>query len=742
MDNLSNCQLKPRPRSSGFLDRAYKRMSTIDYLKPILSLLLFLQIATVGFGQTTIITPVTPFPIDPNNPPGCNQNNVTIIQIQFRDTNGDIIDPNDLDGTPIGTPIDGEIWADFTVSGQSNAYNVHIQYDLFFNGVQQGSEPVANCVVFKNAQNQTVRVENGYYKLSDFSWNYGDEVQIQNLYYTWKTGNPNPNDESCPTGGGNSQCFFSGEGLTVYTPLVSNFSFETNCDDLSVQFTQLVTGGDPEFVPTYSWDFDTSNGIGTDSSDPNPSHTYPTAGTYTVRLTATKEGITKYYEQQVTVYGPVSLVVNNPAGVCSPATVDLTAAAITNGSSSDLTFTYWEDDQANVPLANPGAVGVAGTYYIKATHDFSGCEVIQPVVVTIGQCSIALVKEAVNAPDPGDCLDPTTNPTINYTFTVTNNGGFDLSNIQISDPLFEAPNPVVALTLSDNGNGDAVLAVNETWIYTASYTITPTDIQNGQVQNQATVSGEAFGNTVQDLSGSATDNDTPTVVPICQNPVINILKSGVFNDENNDTYADEGETISYTFSVSNGGDVSLTNITVTDPLPGLSTPTYQSGDDGDGILEVGETWVYTATYSVTQADIDAGQVDNTATADSDESEIDTDSETVNLAQNASITIEKDGTYEDTNLDGVANVGDKITYVFTVENTGNVTLTDVMVTDPLVTVVGGPIASLAPGETDNTTFTAEYLLQQSDINAGTFTNTATVTGTPPVGADVTDDDSDT
>ncbi len=52
----------------------------------------------------------------------------------------------------------------------------------------------------------------------------------------------------------------------------------------------------------------------------------------------------------------------------------------------------------------------------------------------------------------------------------------------------------------------------------------------------------------------------------------------------------------------------------------------------------------------------------------------------------------------------ADVGDKITYAFTVTNTGNVTLTNVTVTDPKVTVVGGPIASLAPGASNNTTFT--------------------------------------
>ena len=66
--------------------------------------------------------------------------------------------------------------------------------------------------------------------------------------------------------------------------------------------------------------------------------------------------------------------------------------------------------------------------------------------------------------------------------------------------------------------------------------------------------------------------------------------------------------------------------------------------------------------------------------------------------------------------------------FTVTNTGNVTLTNVTVTDPLITVTGTPIASLAPGASDAATFTGTYTLTQADIDAGTLTNTATATGT--------------
>ncbi len=75
---------------------------------------------------------------------------------------------------------------------------------------------------------------------------------------------------------------------------------------------------------------------------------------------------------------------------------------------------------------------------------------------------------------------------------------------------------------------------------------------------------------------------------------------------------------------------------------------------------------------------------------------------------------------------------KILYTFTVENTGNVDLENVLVTDPLVTVDGSAIP-LAAGATDSTTFTATYFPTAADIASGSFTNTATVTGETAGGA---------
>ena len=101
--------------------------------------------------------------------------------------------------------------------------------------------------------------------------------------------------------------------------------------------------------------------------------------------------------------------------------------------------------------------------------------------------AIAIVKSSVYD-DGGDCSQP--GEFIDYTFTVTNTSNVSLSNIVVTDPLLEAPNPVVPIIfVSGDTDGDNQLDVTETWIFTASYAITQDDIDAGVVINTATVNG-------------------------------------------------------------------------------------------------------------------------------------------------------------------------------------------------------------------------------------------------------------
>ncbi|MCX6224606.1 MAG: hypothetical protein NTV01_07635, partial [Bacteroidia bacterium] len=77
-----------------------------------------------------------------------------------------------------------------------------------------------------------------------------------------------------------------------------------------------------------------------------------------------------------------TLMITNPAAVCSPNTVDITKAAITAGSDAGLSFSYWTNAGATVALASPGAVAASGIYYIRAVN-VSGCINIKPVAVIV-----------------------------------------------------------------------------------------------------------------------------------------------------------------------------------------------------------------------------------------------------------------------------------------------------------------------------------------------------------------------
>ncbi len=154
---------------------------------------------------------------------------------------------------------------------------------------------------------------------------------------------------------------------------------------------------------------------------------------------------------------------------------------------------------------------------------------------------------------------------------------------------------------------------------------------------------------------------------------------------------------------------------------------------------------FTGVHTITQAEIDAGTFTNTATTTgtppTGTDVVDTDTDTQNFTPTPGIELVKSGTIDD-GANNVVDEGDVINYAFTVTNTGNVTLSNITLSDPDATISGGPIASLAPSASDATTFTGVHTITQAEIDAGTFTNTATTTGTPPTGSNVVDTDTDT
>ena len=375
-----------------------------------------------------------------------------------------------------------------------------------------------------------------------------------------------------------------------------------------------------------------------------------------------------------------------------------------------------------------------------------------PTVTDLCQdAAIAIIKVGTFNDNDADGCSTAGVDTVSYTFTVSNEGNVSLSDIAVIDSIV----PVVTF-ISGDDDGDSELDVDEAWIYTGDYNVTQADIDTGSITNQAEATGTGpNGAQVSDLSdGSVVTEDGPTVTDLCQDAAIAIIKVGAFNDNDADGCSTAGvDTVSYTFTVSNEGNVSLSDIAVIDSI--VPVVTFISGDDdGDSELDVDEAWVYTGDYNVTQADIDTGSITNQAEATgtgpngaqvsdlSDGSVVTEDDPTVtDLCQNPAIALIKVGILNDEDGDGCTGVGETITYTFGVINSGNQVLTNITVTDPLVTVDGGPI-TLNPGDGDDTTFTATYIVTQEDVDNGFVMNQATVEGTAPNGDivfDLSDDD---
>ncbi|TXJ26319.1 MAG: gliding motility-associated C-terminal domain-containing protein [Chitinophagaceae bacterium] len=117
-----------------------------------------------------------------------------------------------------------------------------------------------------------------------------------------------------------------------------------------------------------------------------------TPGTYTVTYTFSNGSCSSSTTTSITIVAAPVLITHDPAPVCSPATVDLTASAVTTGSTAGLTFNYFTDASGTTALANPNAVGTSGTYYIQGTAA-SGCKTaILPVTVTINPLPVATIS--------------------------------------------------------------------------------------------------------------------------------------------------------------------------------------------------------------------------------------------------------------------------------------------------------------------------------------------------------------
>jgi large repetitive protein len=224
-------------------------------------------------------------------------------------------------------------------------------------------------------------------------------------------------------------------------------------------------------------------------------------------------------------------------------------------------------------------------------------------------------------------------------------------------------------------------------------------------------------------------------------PSIALIKVGSFIDKAPIGVVNPGDQINYKFTVTNTGGVVLTNITVTDPLVIVTGGPISSLTPGsiDNIT-------FTATYTITQEDINAGGVTNQATVkgtppngsditdfSDDDSNLQNEKTITVLTQSPAWSILKDALET-----SYSAVGELLHYNIAVSNKGNVYIENLVVLDPgsdagSIVYLSGDLNKnnkLDPAEVWN--YSAIHTVTQFDMTSGHYFNTVQVKGSPSGG----------
>ncbi|MFI4957568.1 MAG: hypothetical protein ACHP7C_00195, partial [Lysobacterales bacterium] len=222
---------------------------------------------------------------------------------------------------------------------------------------------------------------------------------------------------------------------------------------------------------------------------------------------------------------------------------------------------------------------------------------------------------------------------LSYTLAISNNGTHTATGAVFTDPLPVGVTGVTAggVTCASATNGAVcgALGVSVTGSDAAGYTVTgavqslpansgvtitinataPVNM-TGTLTNTANVKLAASDTTVGEPTANTADNTSTAQTTVQGTPALQVTKTATLSDTNGNGKADVGETINYVITATNSGNVTLSSLTVSDPMAGGTALTCApTAIDPGKIANCGSF-----TYTVTQADVDAGvAVHNVAT---------------------------------------------------------------------------------------------------------------------------------
>lgn len=296
------------------------------------------------------------------------------------------------------------------------------------------------------------------------------------------------------------------------------------------------------------------------------------------------------------------------------------------------------------------------------------------------------ISKTTYAPDPDGLVDTSAfaadgvtvlaGSDVIWRYAVTNVGTVDLETVEVGD--------------NDSGltlvrvEGDDVLNPGETWIYEASGTAV-----DGGYTNTGWASAVVEGGTD---AVTATDDSSYLGVT----PSIGVDKSWVYEDRDGSLDVSEGDVVTYTYTVTNTGPVTLSAVTLDDDKLDTLTVVDNGAGNGADVLATGEVQTWTAQYTIGAEDLgetitniatatgsfadgfgNSAEVEDTATAD-----VYVPLYRIEILKQIKVG-DSWAEADDGLLELLRTCGGKVEYQIIVRNTGTETLTDVTVDDDLL-----------------------------------------------------------
>ncbi|MER8753448.1 hypothetical protein NKH57_30290, partial [Mesorhizobium sp. M1050] len=206
--------------------------------------------------------------------------------------------------------------------------------------------------------------------------------------------------------------------------------------------------------------------------------------------------------------------------------------------------------------------------------------------------AIGIDKVTVDGAVKADGLTILTGEAISWQYTVSNTGNVALSNIVVTDDHNVVITPVLGDATHNVGdiNHNDLLDINEHWIFTGSGSAI-----TGDYANVGTVSGTAGAVTVSDTDGSSYFGAAPDI------HIEKVTVDGALKGDNLTILT--GEAISWEYTVTNGGNVALSGVNVTDDHNNVVVTAVLGADlvhnvgdtNKDNKLDTTESWSFTGT---------------------------------------------------------------------------------------------------------------------------------------------------